>query len=80
MGELFRESCGPCCVCYGRLGTAFLVLAIPDSLAFKPGHLSIASSTSVLAGAAAPVLPLAGSLQSTSGFWFWLPRCLAEPS
>lgn len=49
MGELFRESCDPCHVCYSRFETAFLALAIPHSLAFKPGHLSVASSTSVLA-------------------------------
>lgn len=29
-----------------------LFLAIPDSISFKPGHLSIASSTLMLAGAA----------------------------
>lgn len=63
---LFAESCDPCYVCFSRLGTA-LVLALPYSLSFKPGHLSLASSTSMLASAAVWVLLLAGSLQST--FW-----------
>lgn len=67
-------------VCYSRFGTAFPVLAIPFSLSFKPGHLSIASSTLMLAGAAARVLLLAGSLQST--FWVLVlaPRRLPELS
>lgn len=35
-----------------QFGMASLFLAIPDSISFKPGHLSIASSTLMLAGAA----------------------------
>lgn len=64
---LFGESCDPCYVCCSRFGTAPLGLAVPNSLSFKPGHLSVASSTLMLAGAAVWVLPLAGSLPST--FW-----------